>query len=682
MLKKIAIGVGVLLVVLIVAALVVPFLIPFDTYKAKIAEQVKAATGRDLKIDGPVRLSIIPSLALSAEKVAFSNAPGASTPDMAKLAKLQLELKLFPLISGEIVVDRFVMTEPVIALEIDERGKPNWVFDTAAVPPPAPAPAPVKPGDKPSTAASGVTALQQIRLGDVRLVNGNVTYVDRKGGARYELSDMNVGIKLPSLDAPFAFDGSLVYLKRKVALVIEAAKPRVFIEGGTTPLAIRLATDLAKFELKAETATQPQPKLDGDIDLAITSIRELAAWTGHPLTMEGSGLGPVSFKGKLAVNGTAINLREAKLSLDAIKGEGEFGVDTGGKRPAITAKLALERLDLNPYLPPEKPADKATPAAAAKPPAGAPAPAGSSDWSDDPIDAAGLHAVDAELGLKLGSLHVKKIEVGKSEVAVHLKDGNLVVELPELALYKGAGKGKLAVTPSASGPGVGLDAGFQLAGLEAEPFLKDAIDLDRLSGIGTFNVAINGRGKSQRELISALGGKGDLSFKDGAIKGINLAAMVRNIGTAFLDSGAGTPQKTDFAELGGTFTITNGILKNPDLALKSPLLRVEGTGTVDLPKRTVDYRVTPKAVASLEGQGGGAASGIMVPVLIKGPWTNLSYQPDLGGALKDQLSDPSKALDLLKGRTGGAAGGAAPGATPSAPPASTNPLDVLRGLRR
>jgi AsmA protein len=137
---------------------------------------------------------------------------------------------------------------------------------------------------------------------------------------------------------------------------------------------------------------------------------------------------------------------------------------------------------------------------------------------------------------------------------------------------------------------------------------------------------------------------------DGAIKGINLAAMVRNVSTAFLDAGAGQEQKTDFAELSGTFNITSGILSNDDLKLLSPLLRITGKGTSDLPKRTVNYRVTPKAVASVEGQGAaGDEAGVAVPVIIEGPWHNLSYKPDLAGLVEDIAKDPTKALENIEG---------------------------------
>src|SRR5260221_13729220 len=114
--------------------------------------------------------------------------------------------------------------------------------------------------------------------------------------------------------------------------------------------------------------------------------------------------------------------------------------------------------------------------------------------------------------------------------------------------------------------------------------------------------------------------------------------MVRNFGTAFADAASNKPQQTDFAELGGTFTIANGIAHNDDLDLKSPLLRLSGAGTINLPQRTIDYRVTPKVVANLEGQGGtGDAGGIMVPIIVQGPLTAPSYKPDLAAMLQQHI---------------------------------------------
>ena len=166
--------------------------------------------------------------------------------------------------------------------------------------------------------------------------------------------------------------------------------------------------------------------------------------------------------------------------------------------------------------------------------------------------------------------------------------------------------------------------------------------------------------------------------------------MIRNVTSAFTDTGGA--QKTDFAELSGTFKITRGTFRNDDLRLLNPLLRVNGAGTADLPKRTVKYRIEPKAVGSLEGQGGEAAlKGIAVPVIVEGPWHDLTYRPDLaaviGGGLGKVTESPKDALkgakdageSLLKGLTGQGGGEETPDAG-GAKEDQPNPVDALKKL--
>lgn len=161
-------------------------------------------------------------------------------------------------------------------------------------------------------------------------------------------------------------------------------------------------------------------------------------------------------------------------------------------------------------------------------------------------------------------------------------------------------------------------------------------------------------GGSEAAIVQSLRGKGAFIFRDGAVKGFNLGAMVRKVEGAFLDASAGKAQQTDFSELSATFVVNKGIAVNKDLSMKSPLFRVSGAGQADMPARTVDYRVEPKAVASAQGQGGsGDIAGISVPVLIKGPWHDVSYRPDLAGAAMELLKSPGKALEAVSGAAGG-----------------------------
>ncbi|MGE5515672.1 MAG: AsmA family protein [Bacteroidota bacterium] len=652
--KKLLIVIGALAIVVVAALLILPSLVPAEKIRQEVVAQVKAATGRDLAIEGKVAVSAFPSLSVQVNSVALSNPPGFQGKEMVRLGALDVRLKLLPILSGKVEVDSFVLVDPVITLEVDRQGRANWVFDTAK---------PVdksaeKPTAKPSS--GGGASLSDVSLGQVRIDNGKLTYIDAKAGTREEIDGINLAIELKSLDTPLKAKGGLKYHGKVIDIAADVTRPRALLDGSATPAELSIATEAVKLGFKGEAAGST---VKGDLDLAVPSVRGLMLWaTGKPLDAPGSGLGPFSVKGKLAAGATRVALTQAAIGLDAIKANGDFTVDTGNGRPSLKGKLDVDALDVNPYLPPDQPAGKT---------AGAPAagggPAAKSDWSDAPIDASGLKAADVDFALTVGSITVKKIKIGKSALRVVLDNGRMTADLSQLDLYKGAGKGKLSL--DGSQPGLGLDASFSLKGLAAEPFLTDAADFDRLSGTGNAEIQVAGRGKSERALVSSLNGKGAVTFLDGAIKGINLAEMVRNVGSAFT-GGGGTAQKTDFAELGGTFTITNGIVSNKDLALKSPLLRVEGAGTVELPPRTVHYRIEPKAVASLQGQGGASdVGGITVPVIVEGPWEKLSYRPDLEAMVK------GKATDAIKG----ALGGIAPPSSGTTQQKSTSPLPINPG---
>ena len=267
--------------------------------------------------------------------------------------------------------------------------------------------------------------------------------------------------------------------------------------------------------------------------------------------------------------------------------------------------------------------------------------------------------MNVDFALSVGEILAQDVKIGRSALTLALKDGLLVLKLSELNLYGGIGKGK--VTVDARGKIPAVEKSFVMEAIQAQPLLTDAAGFDRLEGTGAFNISIIAKGSTERQMVQSMNGKGAFKFVDGAVRGFNLAAMVRNIGTAFSDTGAQELQKTDFAELSGSFTIASGIVRNDDLILRNPLLRVAGAGTADAPKRTVNYRIEPKVVANLEGQGAaGEAAGITVPVIIEGPWDNVSYRPDLAGMVTDIAKDPAKALegakDTLKQLQSGAGG--------------------------
>lgn len=679
--KKLLIGLGVIVLLLIVAVIVVPMLIPLERYKSEIQAQAKAATGRDLRIDGDISLSLLPTIAVSVEDVGFANAPGAATPEMATIDRLDVALQIWPLLSGEVAIDRFILEKPVINLEVDEQGRPNWQFDTAGA-----APAPSAEADGGGTAGGGggdaASRLQELRLGEVRLSDGTLNYVDRQSGQEYHVSEVNMELSLPSLSSPFAAEGSATWNSETVSLEVDAESPQALMAGETSKLAMKVDSAPVTFSFDGAARKTEALGLQGALALDVPSIRGLAAWAGQPLEVPGEGLGPFNISGELEMMGPKIALTNAEIQLDEIAGTGLFSVDATGAKPFIKAELNVEELNLNPYLPPEQEGGDTAAAGSGGGGDGASGSEGGGEWSDEPIDVSALGLLDADLAFNAGGILFKEVKIGKSSLTVVLKDSKLTADLAEMQLYEGAGKGKIVLDGSGGKPSIAAD--FDLAGFQAGPFLQDLADFDRILGTTESKISVTATGGSQRELVSNLNGNGAVTFTDGAIKGINIAAMMRNISVAAIESSFDEAQATDFAELSGTFQIKQGVVNNDDLNLVAPLVRMTGAGTVPLPPRTIDYTVKPKLVGSLEGQGGESElAGIAVPIKVTGPWSDISYKPDLAGALQEQVKDPGAVLEKLQDEEGakGLIEGLVPGGDSGGEEGgSSSPLDLKEGL--
>jgi AsmA protein len=635
--KKFLLALLALVVVLIAAALIVPFVVPTETYKQQIEAQVERATGRKLAIEGPLDISVLPTVAVKAADVRFGNVAGSPRPDMVRLKGLQAELKIWPLLRGSVEVDRFVLLEPEFHLEVDAAGRPNWALGAPAAPAEETqqqAQVPEQPGA--ATGGSMRLPIAELKLGDIRIEDGTLTFSDARSGAEERIEAINLNVDLPDLQSPLQADGSLAYKDKPVELALAVERPLALLQGGSSPVRVSgKAPDLAlTFDGTVDNAEAPRAA--GAIELNVASIRDLAAWLAEPIAFEGEGLRTFRVSGKLEGSPTRVALSDAKLALDAIEGQGEVAVDLSGDVPQVTGRLDLGAVDLNPYLPPAAPG-QATGAAAAKgdDQAGREA----AGWSDEPIALPPIGGADVDFALSTKALKVRNLQLDRSRLALRLQGPHLAVDLQEIALYGGQGSGQLDLEVVDGTPRISNQ--FRLEGLQALPFLTAAADFKRLRGTANAEVSLQTRGRTERELVQNLSGKGKAALQNGAIVGINLAAMVRNVTSAFQGGATGEERATDFAELSGSFDISKGILTNNDLWLQAPVLRVAGSGQVNLPKRTLDYRLEPKAAPTLEGQGGERqVAGLLVPVIIKGPWSDPTIAPDLSGVARQALENP------------------------------------------
>ncbi len=222
-------------------------------------------------------------------------------------------------------------------------------------------------------------------------------------------------------------------------------------------------------------------------------------------------------------------------------------------------------------------------------------------------------------------------------VHVIAKNGIINLNPLKLNMYQGnvSGIGKLNVQQDTPRMNMNLD----VANIQAGPLLKDVLEKDILEGVANADVRLSMSGDQPAIIKKTLNGSGQVRFNDGAIIGIDLAGMVRNVKAAFgMEQKPAQRPRTDFAELNAPFSIKQGLVHTPQTSLKSPLIRVIATGDAHLVNETLDFRVEPKVVATIKGQGDAEQrSGLMVPVLVTGTFSDPQFAPDLAGMAKKQL---------------------------------------------
>jgi uncharacterized protein involved in outer membrane biogenesis len=323
--KKLAIAVFATAAALMIAALAAPFFIPADFVKSSLETLVKERTGRDLHIIGPVSVTLFPRASLTANDVTLSNPPGAFRSDFARFKTIDASLKLFPLLQGAIEIDRVIFLEPKVSLEVDKDGRRNWTFHREARPSTTARPA----GHARSSGAPSA----------VRIIDGEVSYLDRRTDQKYVLSFVNMNVSSAS---SASVDGSMMYNGKRVTMALTIVTPGTFYDGGVSPATLRIISPSANFAFDGEVTIKGS-RANGAVDLEVPSLRGLASWLEAPLIMRSNGRGRLLAAGRLEALGKKITLSDAKISLDAAPVSGLLSIEDGdGHESFVTAKLRAQ----------------------------------------------------------------------------------------------------------------------------------------------------------------------------------------------------------------------------------------------------------------------------------------------------------------------------------------------------
>ncbi|MGH8612184.1 MAG: AsmA family protein [Gammaproteobacteria bacterium] len=644
---------GLVAVVVVAAAIALPLLIDPNDHKDRIVRVVEAQTGRELSLQGDIVLSVFPWLGFDLGAASLGNAPGFGAQPFATIKRLRVGVAFVPLLRAKVEMGTVSIHDLSVHLVRNQKGASNWA-DLVA-------------GDKGKGAGGGLR-LAALAFGGLDIRNASLTWEDQLQGQAYAVKNLNLETGVVRIDKPLDFSlafqlqdsaagitGDIAldalldfrpdhnqYRLRPVDFNARLKEPR-FPSGSVD---IDLKADIAA-DLQAATARvselslrilgaeitgdgqatklRDDPELQGSIQIAPFDLRELLAQIGQelPKTADPQVLKSVELSTPFISSKRGLSLKAMQAKLDDSQIKGDLSI-TNFSDPDIGFNLDLDRINVDRYLPPQAP-KAITPETVA---AGVAA-----EWPSKILSAMKLKG-----DLRAGHLTLNTLPLSKVAVTVRARDGRIALDPVSARLFGGSYEGKVAVDATGAQPRITVDSA--LDGVPLAPLLEQMTGGSggsKIDGRTTAETKLTATGASAQELRRTLTGDLRFELRDGAIRGFNIARILREVKS----QGSGTPLppgnepvQTDFSEMTGTAHLANGLVSNKDLVLKSPLLRAEGSGHANLTTEQVDYRINATLVDTLKSNAVEELKGIPIPVRVSGTFDKLKFTPDLQGVIE------------------------------------------------
>ncbi|WP_299201476.1 AsmA family protein [uncultured Tateyamaria sp.] len=586
--------------VLVLVAVVSLFFLPADRIGVIAADQIRKATGRDVTITG-VSMTLWPVLGVRADGLEVGNADWSNQGPMLTAENAAIGVDLMAYIRDrEIRITNIEATRPTIRLESRADGRASWVFTDAS------GEAQIETETAPTRDAQPLS-IQKLQITDATLVYA------AEGSDTLSYSGVDLFLDWPERLGPATIDATLRPSGTPVEVDATIGEFAGFIAGQVQPVeaSIEAGGGLLTLDGRASTAGE----VAGTLGLNLPDTDTFMAALGLPRPGLPAKLGEsVEMSTQLTLTADRrLSLRDLRADLMGNMVTGAADISLNGT-PTINAQLNAGALDLS----------SATGGASE----GGSGSSSSSEtevgtgWPTDPIDASGLAGFNGEIALAASSIDLGQFKLGPTRTLLRNDNSRMVFELREVAAYNGTLVGEFVVNNRS---GLSVGGNLTARGLGLQPFLRDAADLEMLTGKANAQVKFLGVGSNVDAIMKSLSGNGSFNVAGGTIEGLDLDGLLK--------FGRGNGRTTVFQDMSASFRMEGGNLLNDDLLVVLRSFEARGAGRVGLGQQDIDYLFTPTALKGDDGPD------LAIPVRIRGPWADPSILPDLDSAIDLKLDE-------------------------------------------
>ncbi|HMB31216.1 MAG TPA: AsmA family protein, partial [Desulfohalobiaceae bacterium] len=287
-------------------------------------------------------------------------------------------------------------------------------------------------------------------------------------------------------------------------------------------------------------------------------------------------------------------------------------------QPAIKLNMEVDKLNLDRYMPPK--GDKEKSGSDKK------RPALKDKNTGLPFET--LRKLNIQGQIKVKELTAKNIRLNNLQLDLTANNGLLEINPVKANLYEGSLYTTTRLDLRHKTPRIRVNK--ELSQVKLQPLLKDVAEIGYLTGAVNIDANMATTGTTPKDWLRHVNGDLSLFMDGGTIQGLNIPRLIGNKIRAIKGKNPKTSETkdTNFSQLKVSAKLQNGIAQESKVSLISPLLRLNGSGSIDLVKQDINYSLQAELTKEFKEKSGielDKKGAITIPIQLSGSLTDPNY---------------------------------------------------------